>query len=108
MGEFKDRETEYNKTVEDLTDGFVEKMEKIIFDNIIESGKSLERIEALKNDLEHVAPEDRAEYVKDKYFKARLHSVLPISLLEDTMWRGYMEELGKAYVKAVSKEESDD
>lgn len=108
MGEFKDKETEYNETVEDLTDGFVEKMEKIIFDSMIESGKLLERVEALKNDLEHVAPEDRAEYVKDKYFKARLHSVLPISLLEEAFWRGYMEDLRKAYVKAVSKEESDD
>lgn len=102
MGEFKEREIEYNETVDDLTDGFVEKMEKIIFDNIIEVGKSLERIEALKNDLEHVAPEDKAEYVKDKYFKARLSCGQPISLQEDTMWRRYMEELGKAYLKAIS------
>lgn len=102
MGEFKDRETEYNETVEDLTDGFVEKMEKIIFDSMIEAGKSLERIEALKNDLGHVAPEDRACYVRDKYFKARLSCGQPISLQEDTMWRRYMEELGKAYIKAIS------
>jgi len=106
MGEFKDREIEYNETVEDLTDGFVEKMEKIIFDNIIEAGKSLERIESLKNDLEHVAPEDRACYVRDKYYtpyykRGKYLTTQPISMEEDEMWRRYMEGLGKAYLKAI-------